>query len=100
MKIVCTVPLALGVWQLDHMSGCVSKSKHMRGKVQKHHVGMLFHLLYGFPRDMTKNTSVYEVEISGQTSWSIYPSLQLYINILFFTPVFSTSTDPESHAFP
>lgn len=37
MKIVYTVSLASGyeIWQLDQMSGCVSKSKHMLEKVQK-----------------------------------------------------------------
>lgn len=36
MKIVCIVPLALGneIWQLDQMSACKSKYKHMLGKIQ------------------------------------------------------------------
>lgn len=37
MKIVHTVQLASGyeIWQLDQMTGCVSKYKHVLEKVQK-----------------------------------------------------------------
>lgn len=48
MEIVYTVPLASGykIWQLDQMSGCVSKYKHMLEKVQKQDtVWMLFHII-------------------------------------------------------
>ncbi len=48
MKIVYTIPLASGyeIWQLDQMSGCESKYKHMLEKAQKQDTAwMLFHII-------------------------------------------------------
>lgn len=48
MKTVYTVPLASGyeIWQLDQMSGCVSKYKLMLKKIQKQDtVWMLLHII-------------------------------------------------------